>query len=200
MFLLHFCLTGETQNREGVLLHFSKRFLKCKPYLRGETFKSYDWLLYLAIKTEPMEWVQDESAWSEIGSGRVGGVGEQGQSKSLPPGGAGQDNPTGWVSFTNKLVAINFFLICSGQMCGLQEQEGLRHEEVLLWHQQQEDKAGYMTEEKYIMFTVYLITLRDLVLYCFKEEKTAQSQSSFESPHTADRIKSQHSHDSAGLH
>ena len=47
---------------------------------------------YLAIKKEPIEWVQDESAWSEIGSG---GVGEQGQSKSLPPGGAGQDNPTG---------------------------------------------------------------------------------------------------------
>ena len=42
MFLLHFCLTGETQNREGVLLHFSKRFLKCNPYLRGDTFKSHD--------------------------------------------------------------------------------------------------------------------------------------------------------------
>ena len=56
------------------------------------------------------------------------------------------------------------------------------------------------------MFTVYLIPmfvagkrswnmfylpLRDLVLYCFKEEKKAQSQSSFESPHTAVRI--QHS-------
>ena len=27
-----------------------------------------------------------------------------------------------------------------------------------------------------------------LTLYCFKEEKTAQSQSSFESPHTAVRI------------
>ena len=41
-FLLQFCLTGEAQNREGVLLHFIKRFLKCKPYLRGETFKSHD--------------------------------------------------------------------------------------------------------------------------------------------------------------
>ena len=32
---------------------------------------------------------------------------------------------------------------------------------------------------------MFYLTLPDLVLY---EEKTAQSQSSFESPHTADRI------------
>ena len=35
---------------------------------------------------------------------------------------------------------------------------------------------------------MFYLTLRDLVLYCFKDEKTAQSQSSFESPHTAVRI------------
>ena len=38
---------------------------------------------------------------------------------------------------------------------------------------------------------MFYLTLRDLVLYCFKEEKTAQSKSSFESPDTAVRI--QHS-------
>lgn len=30
-FLQHFCLTGETQERERVLLHFSKRYLECNP-------------------------------------------------------------------------------------------------------------------------------------------------------------------------
>ena len=38
---------------------------------------------------------------------------------------------------------------------------------------------------------MFYLTLRDLVLYCFKKEKTAQSKSSFESPNTAVRI--QHS-------
>ena len=35
---------------------------------------------------------------------------------------------------------------------------------------------------------MFYLTLRDLVLFCFKDEKTAQNQSSFESPHTAVRI------------
>ena len=38
-FLQQFCLTGETQDRERVLLHFSKRFLECNPSLRGVTFQ-----------------------------------------------------------------------------------------------------------------------------------------------------------------
>jgi len=30
-FLAQFCLTGETQERERVLVHFSKRYLDCNP-------------------------------------------------------------------------------------------------------------------------------------------------------------------------
>ena len=41
-FLQQFCLTGETQDRERVLLHFSKRFLECNSSLRGPTFQSHD--------------------------------------------------------------------------------------------------------------------------------------------------------------
>lgn len=41
-FLKQFCLTGETQDRERVLLHFSKRYLECNPYLQGDTFQSPD--------------------------------------------------------------------------------------------------------------------------------------------------------------
>merc|ERR1712098_780933 len=127
-FLKQFCLTGETQDRERVLLHFSKRYLECNPYLKGDTFQSHDSVhtltcaimllntdlhnealqqrkmtpeefvenlaelndghnlpevllreVYLAIKTEPIEWVQDDSNGSDIGSG--GGVGVGGQSR-----------------------------------------------------------------------------------------------------------------------
>ena len=41
-FLQQFCLTGETQDRERVLLHFSKRYLECNPALRGHTYQSQD--------------------------------------------------------------------------------------------------------------------------------------------------------------
>lgn len=30
-FLLQFCLTGETQERERVLVHFSRRYMECNP-------------------------------------------------------------------------------------------------------------------------------------------------------------------------
>ena len=41
-FLQQFCLTGETQDRERVLLHFSKRYLECNPALRGRSYQSQD--------------------------------------------------------------------------------------------------------------------------------------------------------------
>ena len=34
-FLQQFCLTGETQERERVLIHFSKRYLECNPAVVG---------------------------------------------------------------------------------------------------------------------------------------------------------------------
>ena len=156
-FLQQFCLTGETQDRERVLLHFSKRFLECNPALRGDTFQSHDSVhtltcalmllntdlhnealqqrkmtteefvenlaelndghnfpetllreVYLAIKAEPIEWVEDDIADSDIGSG--GGVGGQGREESPSPGGGDQDNPASGVSFTNQVGGINPFL------------------------------------------------------------------------------------------
>ena len=41
LFLGQFCLTGETQDRERVLLHFSRRFLECNPRLKGAAFRSH---------------------------------------------------------------------------------------------------------------------------------------------------------------
>ena len=35
---------------------------------------------------------------------------------------------------------------------------------------------------------MFYLTLRDLVLYCFKDEKTAQNHASYESPHAAVRL------------
>ena len=89
-FLLQFCLTEETKDKERVLLHFSYRFLESKPWrnlpvtrkqlipaterklpLRslnlpelndGHNFPEKLLEVYLAIKTELIQWVQDKSA------------------------------------------------------------------------------------------------------------------------------------------
>jgi len=228
-FLLQFCLTGETQDRERVLLHFSKRFLECNPFLRGETFQSHDSVhtltcaimllntdlhnealqqrkmtpeefvenlaelndghnfpetllreVYLAIKTEPIEWVQDDSADSDIGSG--GGVGGQGREESPPPGGGGQDNPASGVSFTNQVGGINPFLAMPDPDNSVDYKRGYVMRKSCFDTNNKKTKLGKRS------WKMFYLTLRDLVLYCFKDEKTAQNQASFESPHAAVRI------------
>merc|ERR1719167_628150 len=157
LFLGQFCLTGETQDRERVLLHFSRRFLECNPRLKGDAFKSHDAVhtltcaimllntdlhnealqqrkmtpeefvenlaelndgenfpekllreVYMAIKSEPIEWVQDDNSESEVGSAVGGAV--SGRPTSPPPSSSGQDNPASGVSFTNQSGGINPFL------------------------------------------------------------------------------------------
>jgi len=232
-FLLQFCLTGETQDRERVLLHFSKRFLECNPGLRGETFQSHDSVhtltcaimllntdlhnealqqrkmspeefvenlaelndghnfpedllrdVYQAIKTEPIEWVQDESAESEIGSGGGGnGVGgSSGRSASPPTVGSGQDNPAGAVSFTNQVGGINPFLSMPDPDNCVDYKRGYVMRKSCYDTNNKKTKLGKRS------WKMFYLTLRDLVLFCFKDEKTAQTAASFESPHTAVRI------------
>jgi PH/SEC7 domain-containing protein len=44
-FLTRFCLAGETQERERVLLHFARRYVKCNPNVVGTQmswFRSLD--------------------------------------------------------------------------------------------------------------------------------------------------------------
>jgi len=226
-FLLQFCLTGETQDRERVLLHFSKRFLECNPYLRGETFQSHDSVhtltcaimllntdlhnealqqrkmtpeefvenlaelndghnfpetllreVYLAIKTEPIEWVQDsDGGESDIGSG-----GGQVRQESPPPGGAGQDNPASGVSFSNQVGGINPFLSMPDPDNSVDYKRGYVMRKSCFDTNKKKTKLGKRS------WKMFYLTLRDLVLYCFKDEKTAQNQASFESPHAAVRI------------
>lgn len=45
-FLAQFSLTGETQERERVLVHFSKRFLDCNPGTFNSQGKHYSLIFY----------------------------------------------------------------------------------------------------------------------------------------------------------
>eukprot|EP00092_Neocalanus_flemingeri_P012541 GFUD01013516.1.p1 GENE.GFUD01013516.1~~GFUD01013516.1.p1 ORF type:complete len:1256 (-),score=334.06 GFUD01013516.1:289-4056(-) len=225
-FLLQFCLTGETQDRERVLLHFSKRFLECNPSLRGDTFQSHDSVhtltcaimllntdlhnealqqrkmspeefvenlaelndghnfpeellrdVYAAIKTDPIEWVQDDSAESDIGSG--------GAARPVSPpvqAGAGQDNPAGAVSFSNQIGGINPFLSMPDPDSCVDYKRGYVMRKSCYDSNNKKTKLGKRS------WKMFYLTLRDLVLFCFKDEKTAQNPASFESPHAAVRI------------
>jgi len=223
-FLLQFCLTGETQDRERVLLHFSKRFLECNPNLRGDTFQSHDSVhtltcaimllntdlhnealqqrkmtpeefvenlaelndghnfpddllrdVYTAIKTEPIEWVQDELVESDLGS-------SGGTARPASPPTQGQDNPTGGVSFTNQVGGINPFLNMPDPDNCVDYKRGYVMRKSCFDTNKKKTKLGKRS------WKMFYLTLRDLVLFCFKDEKTAQNPASFESPHAAVRI------------
>merc|ERR1712025_1449625 len=220
-----------TQDRERVLLHFSRRFLECNPYLRGETFQSHDSVhtltcaimllntdlhnealqqrkmtpeefvenlaelndghnfpevllreVYLAIKTEPIEWVQDDSNDSDIGSGGGVGVGGQSREESPPPGGGGHDNPASGVSFTNQVGGINPFLTMPDPDSSVDYKRGYVMRKSCFDSNKKKTKLGKRSWE------MYYLSLRDLVLYCFKDEKSAQLTSSYESPMSAMRV------------
>jgi PH/SEC7 domain-containing protein len=134
--------------------------------------------VYLAIKTEPIEWVQDsDGGESDLGSG-----GGQGRQESPPPGGAGQDNPASGVNFSNQVGGINPFLSLPDPDNSVDYKRGYVMRKSCFDTNKKKTKLGKRS------WKMFYLTLRDLVLYCFKDEKTAQSQASFESPHAAVRI------------
>jgi len=228
-FLQQFCLTGETQDRERVLLHFSKRFLECNPSLRGETFQSHDSVhtltcaimllntdlhnealqqrkmtpeefvenlaelndghnfpekllreVYMAIKSEPIEWVQDDNSESEVGSAVGGAV--SGRPTSPPPSSSGQDNPASGVSFTNQSGGINPFLSLPDHESSVDYKRGYVMRKSCFDTNNKKTKLGKRS------WKMFYLTLRDLVLFCFKDEKTASNQGNFDNHNAAVRI------------
>jgi len=227
-FLKQFCLTGETQDRERVLLHFSKRYLECNPYLKGDTFQSPDSVhtltcaimllntdlhnealqhnqrrmtvdefvenlaelndgtnfpdellrqVYAAIKAEPIEWVQDDlSEDSEHGTESPGLPHAQLQQQQQPHI-EGND-----ISFTNQIGGINPFLSMPDPDSSVDYKRGYVMRKSCFDSNKKKTKLGKRS------WKMYYLSLRDLVLYCFKDEKSAQLTSSYESPMSAMRV------------
>jgi len=216
LFLGQFCLTGETQDRERVLLHFSRRFLECNPGLRGATFRSHDsvhtltcaimllntdlhnealqqrkmtpeefvenlaelndgdnfpeWVLrqvYTAIKEQPIEWVQDSGSPSPP------------TSSSPPPH---SPNLAQEVSFTEQVGGINPFLSLPDPDTAVDYKRGYVMRKACFDPNYKKTKLGKRS------WKMFHLTLRDTVLYCHKDEKTAAHPASFESPQSAMRL------------
>jgi len=216
LFLGQFCLTGETQDRERVLLHFSRRFLECNPRLKGEAFRSHDAVhtltcaimllntdlhnealqqrkmtpeefvenlaelndgenfpepvlrqVYLAIREQPIEWVQDCESPS-------------------PPPPASPSAPaptlTSDVSFTEQVGGINPFLSLPDPDSAVDYKRGYVMRKACYDPNYKKTKMGKRS------WKMFHLTLRDLVLFCHKDEKTAAYPASFESPQSAMRL------------
>jgi len=226
-FLQQFCLTGETQDRERVLLHFSRRFLECNPALRGVTYQSHDAVhtltcaimllntdlhnealqqrrmtvdefvenladlndgnnfpdkllrdVYAAIKSEPIEWVQDESGGED--SEPTSAV-SQGHRPLSPP--QSEDSLTSNdVVFTNQSGGINPFLSLPDPSNSVDYKRGYVMRKSCFDVNKKRTKLGKRS------WKMFYLTLRDLVLYCFKDEKSAQVSSNYDSPLAAIRI------------
>ena len=239
-FLLQFCLTGETQDRERVLLHFSKRYLECNPALRGHTYQSQDAVhtltcaimllntdlhnealqqrrmtaeefvenlaelndgsnfpdillkeVYAAIKAEPIEWIQDDSgAESELSSSIS--AGRPGSPPQLQ-----QSDLASKLSFNNQEGGVNPFLSLPDPTNSVDYKRGYVMRKSCFDSNKKKTKLGELNS-LVLRLTVcktdicagkrswkmFYLTLRDLVLYCFKDEKST----SYDSPQAAIRI------------
>lgn len=227
-FLQQFCLTGETQDRERVLLHFSKRFLECNPSLRAVTFQSHDAVhtltcaimllntdlhnealqqrrmtvdefvenlaelndgtnfpdsllreVYAAIKAEPIEWVQDSDsgAESELSSAGPGSGPGRPLSPPQPQSSLGSE-----VSFGQQSGGINPFLSMPDPETSVDYKRGYVMRKSCFDSNKKKTKIGKRS------WKMFYLSLRDLVLYCFKDEASAQLTASYESPMSAIRI------------
>jgi len=220
-FLQQFCLTGETQDRERVLLHFSKRYLECNPALRGRSYQSQDAVhtltcaimllntdlhneslqqrrmtaeefvenlaelndgsnfpedllkeVYAAIKAEPIEWVQDDSgAESELSSNLSSG-------RPVSPTQTQSPDLASKLSFNNQEGGVNPFLSLPDPETCVDYKRGYVMRKSCFDSNKKKTKMGKRS------WKMFYLTLRDLVLYCFKDEKST----SFESPQAAIRI------------
>lgn len=240
LFLSRFCLVGETQERERVLLHFSRRYLEGNPRLRGTTFQSHDAVhtltcaimllntdlhnealqqqqrrmspqefvenladlndghnfprdlllnIYSAIKKEPIEWspnedlsvaatdsqgadsLEDESAGPVARNGTAAGGGHEaaGLAGSVELGG---QQPGGF----------NPFLSLPTERNACDYKRGYVIRKCCFDANKKKTKLGRRG------WKMYYLTLRDLVLYCFKDEVSAQLPGAFDNPNNAIRI------------
>ena len=149
--------------------------------------------VYAAIKAEPIEWVQDSDsgAESELSSGPVSGPGRP--LSPQPQASLGSE-----VSFGQQSGGINPFLSLPDLETSVDYKRGYVMRKSCFDSNKKKTKIGELNtvieiaSYKIILgkrsWKMFCLSLRDLVLYCFKDEKSAQLTTSYESPMAAIRI------------
>jgi len=212
-FLQKLYLTGDTQSKERVLLHFNRRFLECNPILQGETFQSPESVhtltcamvmlntvlhndsmkesnmsedefvqkirspesgqgfsepllrcIYHSIKSDPILLAKDDTGLDQVSYDLV------------------QDNFTSAESLTGQKWIIDPFLYVSDPENSVDYKSGYVMRKSCFGANRKKTKFGRRS------WKMFHVILRDLVLYCFKDEKAAQIQKSYENPRFAIEI------------
>ena len=219
-FLQQFCLTGETQERERVLLHFSKRYLECNPGLMTPThFRSLDAVhtltcaimllntdlhgdnlqrkmtcnefienlrelndgsnfprdllrsIYYSIKEAAIPWAataEDESstAATVVNTPTAGSCSPNSNDPVKTVISAFSDLATGSSSASTTESHVNPFLELPNASTAVDFKKGYVMRKCCV------DPNGKKTKLGKRSWRMFFLTLRDMVLYCFKDEKS----------------------------
>jgi len=234
-FLARFCLTGETQERERVLLHFARRYLECNPGQRNQRmFGSADAVhtptcaimllntdlhgemagggaavrrkmtcaefvenlselndggdfprdllraVYSGIRERPIPWSEDEANEAAAAGASVGPLPHS--PPAIPAPVAPQLPESSSVAIGRSAGGVNPFLSLPDANRAV-----LRHASYVM-RKCCHDANGKRTKLGKRSWKMFFVALRDMVLYCFKDEKSARSPAAFADSSAAIRI------------
>lgn len=130
------------------------------------------------MQAEPIEWVQDDSgAESEQSLGLA-----QPQGGPVSPPQPPQPLLSSEVSFSQQSGGINPFLSMPDPESSVDYKRGYVLRKACFDPNKKKTKIGKRS------WKMFYLSLRDLVLYCFKDERSAQLTASYQSPMSAIRI------------
>ena len=130
------------------------------------------------MQAEPIEWVQDDSgAESEQSLGLA-----QPQGDPVSPPQPQQPLLSSEVSFSQQSGGINPFLSMPDPESSVDYKRGYVLRKACFDPNKKKTKIGKRS------WKMFYLSLRDLVLYCFKDERSAQITASYQSPMSAIRI------------
>lgn len=229
-FLSNFCLTGETQERERVLLHFSRRYLECNPSfvqeLPRQLYRSLDAVhtltcaimllntdlhgdqvtsqrkmtcnefienlselndgqdfprdllksVYYAVKHEPIPWTTTSSGDNNVNVGDledvnhlVAAVAKQPLLKEEQNKNGNTNTSTNTTDVTIGKGGVNPFLNLPDPSTSVDYKKGYVMRKCCM------DSNGKKTKLGKRSWKMFFVCLRDMVLYCFKDEKSVNS-------------------------
>merc|ERR1711923_65132 len=117
-----------------------------------------------------------------MGGSDIGAESESNRVESPPATSEAQNPPTSGVSFTNQLGGVNPFLSMPDPDTSVDYKRGYVMRKSCFDTNNKKTKLGKRS------WKMFYLTLRDLVLFCFKDEKTASNQGNFDNHNAAVRI------------
>ncbi len=235
-FLGHFCLTGETQERERVLAHFSRRYLECNP--RQWRFRSHDAAhtltcaimllnsdlhgdgvtsrrkmtcaefvenlaelndgadfdrdllraIYVNIRDKPIPWADadERRGASDGGESQSGSNSVTRESDSQEQ--VRQKQMQQSMNLGSDAGGYNPFLTLPAAVGAEGGQASVEYKTGYVMRKSCCDAGGKKTKMGKRSWRMFFVSLHDLVLYCFRDEKSARAPGALADPRAAIRV------------